>query len=173
MKQAVTIIGIVVLFIASVAGVYMYQQQRINTIEAENNRLTEELATARTIDSASSQEEQANPASYSSEKGVGIVVKAPAQGSAVESPLEVTGSVPGSWSNEGRFTVRLMSDDGTEVARQPATLGGDWMTNDLVSFSTVLIFTAPDANTGSLVLEKANPSGLAENDDSLTIPVRF
>jgi len=47
------------------------------------------------------------------------------------------------------------------------------MTEDFVNFTAELDFAIPDTPRGTLVLEKDNPSGLAENDDSLYIPIKF
>jgi len=55
----------------------------------------------------------------------------------------------------------------------PAQAQGDWMTENFVPFAATLDFTTPTTATGSLILEKDNPSGLPENDKQLTIPVKF
>ena len=47
------------------------------------------------------------------------------------------------------------------------------MTKDFVPFKAELEFSLPSTETGVLILEKDNPSGLPENDDELRIPIRF
>jgi len=47
------------------------------------------------------------------------------------------------------------------------------MTEDFVPFSARLEFTKPVSETGAVVLQKDNPSGLPEHDESLVIPIRF
>ena len=47
------------------------------------------------------------------------------------------------------------------------------MTTEFVAFTVVLTFSVPITETGTLVLEKDNPSGLLENANELRIPVRF
>jgi hypothetical protein len=47
------------------------------------------------------------------------------------------------------------------------------MTNAFVPFSAELKFDEPATATGMLVLEKENPSGEAERDATIRIPVRF
>jgi len=54
-----------------------------------------------------------------------------------------------------------------------ATAQDDWMTEDFVEFESNLSFDEPGTETGTLILEKANPSGLEEHSDELLIPVRF
>ena len=69
--------------------------------------------------------------------------------------------------------MRLLDANGQELAVAPAQAKGDWMTNDFVPFEVELNFSAPKTETGTLVLEKDNPSGLPENANKLEIPVRF
>ena len=173
MKRAFIFICVIVLFIASTAGIYLYQAQRITALQSENKDLNDKLTAANATNDGSDQDEQQNQQSYSSEKGIDVIVSAPAKDSTVASPLEVSGDVPGSWTFEGNFAVKLLDESGATVTEQPATIRGDWMTEDLVPFSVILIYSKPDSATGSLVLEKANPSDLPENDDSVTIPIRF
>ena len=173
MKRALIFVCVIVLFIASTAGIYLYQAQKIVALESEKDNLADELAAEKAANNGSDQDEQQNQESYTSKKGVAIVVSAPAKDSTVATPLEVTGDVPGSWTFEGNFAVKLVDENGATVTEQPATIRGDWMTEDLVPFSVILIYSKPDSATGSLVLEKANPSDLPENDDSVTIPIRF
>jgi hypothetical protein len=47
------------------------------------------------------------------------------------------------------------------------------MTEEFVPFTATLTFEQPETETGFLVLEKDNPSGLPEQADELRIPVSF
>jgi hypothetical protein len=101
-----------------------------------------------------------------------ISLSSPAPDATVTSPLVVTGEARGSWYFEASFPVRLLDSNGNELAVAPAQAQGDWMTTDFVPFSVTLTFTTTDTS-GTLVLEKDNPSGLPENADSISIPVQF
>ncbi len=101
-----------------------------------------------------------------------IIVDSPAPDAVVKSPLTVTGKARGTWYFEASFPVRLLDADGNELALVPAQAQGEWMTEDFVPFSATLTF-ATSAKAGTLVLQKDNPSGLPENDKSVSIPVRF
>lgn len=101
-----------------------------------------------------------------------IVVDAPHSNELVTSPLTVTGKARGTWYFEASFPVRLFDASGNEIAIGVAQAQGDWMTEDYVPFSVSLSFTTTD-RTGTLVLQKDNPSGMPENDASVTLPVRF
>lgn len=101
-----------------------------------------------------------------------ILVDSPAPNAVVTSPLTVTGKARGTWYFEASFPVRLLDDEGNELAVTPAQAQGEWMTEDFVPFLVTLTFTT-NAKTGTIVLEKDNPSGLPENDASIAVPVKF
>lgn len=101
-----------------------------------------------------------------------IIVDSPKANQTVVSPLIVSGRARGTWYFEASFPVRLLDDLGNEIAVEPAQADGDWMTTDWVPFQVILDFetTAP---SGTVVLQKDNPSGLPEHDASVSVPVKF
>ncbi len=115
---------------------------------------------------------QSSSSSSASSVMADIIVDSPASGSIVKSPLTITGRAKGTWYFEASFPVRLFDDQGNELAVAPAQAEGDWMTEDYVPFSVTLTFTTT-AKTGTLVLEKDNPSGMPENAKSVSNPVQF
>lgn len=102
-----------------------------------------------------------------------IVVDSLAANDAIASPLTITGQARGNWYFEASFPVRLLDAAGNELAIGIAQAQGDWMTTEFVPFTVTLTFTEPATGTGTLVLQKDNPSGLPENDNQLEIPVTF
>ncbi|MCR4306558.1 MAG: Gmad2 immunoglobulin-like domain-containing protein [Candidatus Yonathbacteria bacterium] len=102
-----------------------------------------------------------------------IRITLPLPNTLVESPLLVQGEARGNWYFEASFPVRLLDANGRELAVIPAQAQSDWMTTEFVPFEAVLTFDTPTTQTGTLVLEKDNPSGLPEHADSVSIPLRF
>lgn len=105
-----------------------------------------------------------------------IRLNEPRPNQTVESPLTVSGEARGAWFFEGDFPIILLDADGWIVAQGYASAQGEWMTEDFVPFIGQLEFTLADiqvGNSGSLILQKDNPSGLPANDDALEIPVKF
>ncbi|MEK7556015.1 MAG: Gmad2 immunoglobulin-like domain-containing protein [Patescibacteria group bacterium] len=102
-----------------------------------------------------------------------IRITLPLPNALVESPLLVRGEARGNWYFEASFPVRLFDANGRELVALPAQAKGDWMTTEFVPFEVVLTFDTPATETGTLVLEKDNPSGLPEHADSVSIPLRF
>lgn len=102
-----------------------------------------------------------------------IQVTSPGAGAIVTSPLTITGQAKGGWYFEASFPVRLLDGNGNQIAIAPAQAQGDWMTEDFVPFSVTLTFTKPATPTGTLILQKDNPSGEPQFDGSISIPVNF
>ena len=102
-----------------------------------------------------------------------IRVETPQAGAVIRSPLTVRGQARGHWYFEGDFPLMLRDSGGKILARGVASAKGEWMTNDFVPFVGKLVFAAPEGLSGELILQKDNPSGRRELDDSLIIPVRF
>jgi hypothetical protein len=102
-----------------------------------------------------------------------IRVTSPVAGQKVSSPLVIRGAARGSWYFEASFPVRLVDEAGQNLAAGTARAQGDWMTTAFVPFEATLTFTSPRGKSGTLILEKDNPSGLARNAAELRVPVRF
>ena len=102
-----------------------------------------------------------------------IIVDNPSPGQAVSSPLIITGKARGTWYFEADFPIYLLDANGNIIASHYGQAQGEWMTEDFVPFIAEIIFENPGTETGTLVLEKDNPSGLSEHDAKIEIPVRF
>ena len=103
-----------------------------------------------------------------------IILDYPQPETIITSPLIITGQARGPWYFEASFPVVLTDWDGLIIAQGIATAQSDWMTEDYVPFKAELTFAQPDyGRSGSLILQKDNPSGLPENDDALEITVYF
>ena len=102
-----------------------------------------------------------------------VRVTSPLENQVVTSPLVIRGEARGTWYFEASFPVELIASDGTVLVQHYAQAQGEWMTVDFVPFASTLLFDAGTATSGVLILHKDNPSGLPEYDDELRIPVRF
>ncbi len=107
-----------------------------------------------------------------------IQVETPVANTVVSSPLVIKGKARGVWFFEASFPVILTDWDGRIISQGQATAQSNWMTEDFVAFEATLEFEKPAAiegvvNRGALILKKDNPSGLAEHDDALEIPIFF
>jgi hypothetical protein len=114
----------------------------------------------------------ADAAHIESKRGL-IIVSEPQPLALIASPLTIRGQARGTWYFEASFPVRIVDAAGNVLGRHFVTAQGEWMTENFVPFEGVLEFAAPQTRTGTLILEKDNPSGLPENADELRIPIRF
>jgi hypothetical protein len=106
-----------------------------------------------------------------SEKG--ITVQEPRPNAIVTSPLTVRGTAE-AWYFEAEFPIKIVDENGNLLGEQSYVVAqGEWMTADPVPFEGTLIFNPGNSKTGEVIFEKANPSGLPENDLSYSVPVRF
>lgn len=102
-----------------------------------------------------------------------IRIDSPRPNTIVKSPLEIIGEARGTWYFEASFPVKLLDANGAQLAIIPVQAQGEWMTENFVPYKATLEFIAPPTDSGTLVLEKDNPSGLPQNADSLIVPVKF
>lgn len=166
---------ILVLALASVAAAYVSERSRSDDLAKRNRTLqtqVEQLQEKNANQQSDPQTTQSDT-THRSEKGVAVTVYAPEDDTIAKSPLGVVGMVPGTWSFEASFPVVLKDGKGKVLATTPAQVQGNWQTEEYVPFAVSLTFDKPTTDTGTLVLQKDNPSGLAENDDSVVIPVTF
>ncbi|RJQ32327.1 hypothetical protein C4572_01245 [Candidatus Parcubacteria bacterium] len=102
-----------------------------------------------------------------------IRIETPRPNEIIKSPMVVEGEARGFWFFEASFPVRVKDANGKELGVGIAQAQGEWMTEEFVPFNTVMEFAEPETETGTLILEKDNPSGLPENADEMHFPVRF
>lgn len=100
-----------------------------------------------------------------------IQVSLPQANQVVSSPLVIEGKARGGWFFEGSFPLKIVGANGALVTSTYATAQGEWMTSDFVAFRSVVRFVVNTTTPATLILAKDNPSGLPENDDSVSIPI--
>lgn len=166
-------------------GYYVYQKEESPNIPDEENNTVYNFETCvdagnPVMESYPAQCRDAKGHTYVQEIGNEldlldeIVLDQPRPGTTIQSPLFVEGRARGYWFFEADFPVILTDWDGLIIAQGHATAKEDWMTEDFVPFSAVLDFIVPDyGDRGALILQKANPSGLPENSETLEIPIKF
>lgn len=107
-----------------------------------------------------------------------IRIAAPRPNAQVSSPLAVKGMARGEWFFEASFPVVIVDWDGKIIGEGFVAAVGEWMTDGFAPFSGTVRFNTAEisgeySRRGTLILKKANISGLPEHDDALEIPVIF
>ncbi|PIZ96624.1 MAG: hypothetical protein COX80_00910 [Candidatus Magasanikbacteria bacterium CG_4_10_14_0_2_um_filter_33_14] len=111
---------------------------------------------------------------YEKESAHQLFLTTPNPNEVISVPLFVTGITNENWFSQGNFSVTLVGEDGEIIIKKYAKALDDWTAEEFVPFEAILEFDIPeDQNKGNILLKKANPSGLAENDDVFEIPILF
>jgi len=168
-KKALT--TIIILFAALIFMAGATLTSCFNVIQPKESVQEEENQTGSTTSQETETSEQ--PVNHIEKAEEMIKLASPKPGDTVSSPLLIKGEARGTWYFEASFPVKLLDADGNIIAVHYAQAQGEWMTEEFVPFTSELIFKTPQTETGTLVLQKDNPSGLEENDASIEIPVKF
>jgi hypothetical protein len=150
-----------------VYGMYVWQYRQVNELNQQVSQLNRELS------SVKRQQVTKAASTYTSQKGVTVKIYTPAINDTLVSPVIVMGEVPGNWSFEASFPVKILDAKGNVVAKATAQLLGEWMTTKLVPFSAKLTYASAVSGNGVLLLQKDNPSGMPQNDDTVSIPIHL
>lgn len=99
-----------------------------------------------------------------------VVVTSPIAGSSVPKVFTVAGSAPGPWYFEASFPIKVVDANNNFIGQGVGQALTDWMVVDNVSFLAT-VTTSGYSGPATLVLLRDNPSGMPENDDSVSIPI--
>lgn len=106
--------------------------------------------------------------------GTLIRVDTPARAETVTSPIQLSGEARGQWFFEANASVVVTDWDGRIIGESYITADEDWMTESFVPFSGTVSYELPEESysaSGTVIFQRANPSGLPENDAAVEIPV--
>jgi hypothetical protein len=100
-----------------------------------------------------------------------VSITSPKANTAVGKTFDVTGQAPGGWFFEATFPVQVRDASGNVIGRINAEAQGEWQTTELVPYIAHMIISGNYTGSATLILMRDNPSGLPENDDSVSIPI--
>jgi len=107
---------------------------------------------------------------YTNASANNIVVDSPTPGAVTGKQFSVVGKARGTWFFEASFPVQVRDQNGKVIATGIAQAQSDWMTENFVPFKADITVPASYMGPATLVLQKDNPSGLPENDASISFP---
>ena len=177
------LIGIVALLVVGFGAWFVTQQQPAPTSIKSEVRSFEDCVAAgnpimesyprqcRTKDGRLYAEEIAVAPTYTKATADSIVVDLPYPGAVTGKEFAVVGQARGTWYFEASFPVVLIDASGKIIATGIAQAEGDWMTENFVPFKATIKAPASFIGPATLVLRKDNPSGLPENDASISFPI--
>lgn len=100
-----------------------------------------------------------------------VVVTSPKANSSVGNTFVVSGSAPGPWYFEASFPIKIVDKDNNFIGQGIAQAQGEWMTTDQVTFTATVTLVGSYSGPATVVLMRDNPSGMPENDDSVSVPI--
>lgn len=99
-----------------------------------------------------------------------IEVELPFPGAVTGKEFGVIGKARGYWYFEASFPIELWAE-GKTIAVGIAQAEGEWMTTEFVPFKAEIKAPIDYIGPAILILHKDNPSGLPENDASISFPI--
>lgn len=100
-----------------------------------------------------------------------VIVSSPQPNTTVGRTFQVAGRAPGNWFFEADFPLQVRDKDGNVIARTFASAQGEWMTTELVGFTSTIHIDTVYTGEATLILLRNNPSGLPEHDDAVEVPI--
>lgn len=100
-----------------------------------------------------------------------VTVELPTPGAVTGKEFGIIGQARGYWFFEGSFPIEILDKDGNILTTGIATALGEWMTEDFVKFVSEVKVPETYIGTAIVVLKNDNPSGLPENEKSISFPI--
>ncbi|MBP6869065.1 MAG: Gmad2 immunoglobulin-like domain-containing protein [Candidatus Pacebacteria bacterium] len=99
-----------------------------------------------------------------------LVIENPTPDSVTGKEFTVTGMARGFWFFEASFPIQVLDSNGKALVTVVAQAQEEWMTEKFVPFKATVLIPSTYTGKATLVLMRDNPSGLPENDASVSIP---
>lgn len=157
--KSIFFVGVIILLLGIIAYLLI--------IVSEQKPKTNHFFATSTTSSSSAPAHDISAVSVLSKK---ISVTSPAPHSSVDSHFIVEGQAPGSWYFEAVFPIQIRDSHNDVIGHASARAQSDWQTSKLVSFVAPVSIDNYHG-PATIILLRDNPSGLPENDDSISIPI--
>ncbi|HTR19195.1 MAG TPA: Gmad2 immunoglobulin-like domain-containing protein [Candidatus Paceibacterota bacterium] len=126
---------------------------------------------AQNATSTSQTGQSAVPASSTAPLDQSVVVTSPLPNATVGHAFTVAGEAPNQWFFEAVFPIKVQDADDNVIGAAQGRAQGDWTVAGPVTFTAQVTVDPSYHGPATLILLKDNPSGLPQNDDSVTIPI--
>lgn len=163
---------IVILAIIIIAWYFVKNSQDTNNdlVNNDNVSLNETIHDEDINNNNTDNNNGENETNYDNDAGLSL--ENPQANEVVSSPIDIEGEATGPWYFEANFGLKLVNEEsGDIIAQSYVTALDDWMTEESVDFNGTLEYEVDQETEALLILESANPSGLAENQMTYTVPL--
>ena len=117
------------------------------------------------------EEVQTETITYTNASSDLITIELPLPGDVTGKEFKILGTARGYWFFEASFPIDILDADGVVLATGIGQSIGEWMTEDFVKFSADIKIPIWYIGPATIVLKKDNPSGLPENEASISYPI--
>gem|GEM_PF-1576516 len=164
------LIGLAVLVLAIVGGFLVFRDWNKSITKPSPSEVVETENNAVISNYQNNQSTSNQSKTFTSQKGVLITLEN--FNEKLTCPLIIRGAVTGTWFFEAEFQAQIISSETTLANLIARATNENWMTEAPVNFVIEYDCSNCLANTQlQLKLQKNNPSGLPEFDDSVIIPI--
>ncbi len=143
--------------------------------QQKSNRQVAEIIQLEAENEPVADEEVEIAATREATEPIGVLISTPESNQLISSPLLVKGKISRTWFFEGQLVLQLIDEDNNSLATGVAVADGDWLNEELVEYVGLLEYNPEtiEVESGFLAISKDNPSGLAENQGRIIMPLRF
>lgn len=161
LKNTLLLISIILVSLAIVFSAYIVKDRDICC----------GIALCRNMANICDEQEESENTVLTSSKGTELTLLNIQSNDTISNGIDINGHVKGNWYFEGEFPVRILDSRGDVVASTSAIAQSEWTTDEEVPFKLRVDLPIIQEHNLVFVFLKSNPSGLMENDDSVSIPL--
>jgi len=164
------LIGLAALVLAIVGGFSVFRDWNKPITRPSPSEVVETENNAEIFNDQNNQSTNNQSKTFTSQKGVLITLEN--FNEKLTCPLTIRGAVSGIWFFEAEFNAQIIANEKILANLIARATDDNWMTEAPVNFVIEYDCSNCSANTQlQLKLQKNNPSGLPEFDDSVIIPI--
>lgn len=161
LKNTLLLISIILVSLAIVFSAYIVKDRDICC----------GIALCRNMANICDEQEESENTVLTSSKGTELTLLNIQSNDTISNGIDINGHVKGNWYFEGEFPVRILDSRGDVVASTSAIAQSEWTTDEEVPFRLRVDLPIIQEHNLVFVFQKSNPSGLMENEDSVSIPL--
>ncbi len=117
---------------------------------------------------ATSTEPASTESSSSVPLSASVYIETPKPGETVGKTFTIAGTAPSGWFFEAVFPIQVRDANGNVIANTQGSAQADWTAPGEIPFTATTTIDNSYSGPATLILLKNNPSGLPENDDSVS-----
>jgi hypothetical protein len=169
MQNKTILWGVIIVLV--ILAVFILMNRTTTVPDTNENGSVNTPTTTQNNDETPIEENPTEEITYTNATQNDVIVELPFPGAVVGKNFSVIGDARGPWFFEASFPVEVLDKNGVSLAIAIAQAQGEWMTTEFVRFRADIKIPETYIGEATLVLHKDNPSGLPENEASISFPI--